>query len=207
MFAVMANVLTWNAIGDRLSEMGRGAKNQLAKKLGIDPSDLSRRLKRGGEPTASQLAIVQAFLDGEPAEAAGEPVSFRPATATVNVPVFGYAAMGGDDYVSLADDRILDVVTVPAGLVRAGSFIVGGVGESMYPRLRSGEQMMVDVDVPPIRYDDVLVELNDGTGLVKEYRGLKDGYVLLFQYNPEKEIKLPLTKVRKMHHAWPWRRR
>jgi len=204
MFALMADILTWRAIADRLEEKPRGAKNQLAKKLGLDPSDLARRLKRDTEPTASQLEVIQSFLAGE-AGASGE--SAMPARSGQRVRVFGYAALGGDDRVALASDQVLDEITVPAGIMRPGAFILRLVGESMHPRLRSGEQVVVEPDIPPVRNEDVLVELRDGTGIVKEYRGQKDGYVFLFQYNPEREIKLPLTQVSRMHAAWPWRRR
>ena len=211
MFAGMADILTWQEIGERLNDMGRGAKNQLAKKLGLDPSDLSRRLKRSGEPTASQAKLVNDFLEGrgEGDDDAGAATIACGASGR-RLPVFGYAALGGtegSDRIALASDQVLDHVEVPAGLVRGEAFLVRLVGESMYPRLRSGEQVMVERGVGPVRNDDVLVELTDGTGLVKEYRGQRDGYLFLFQYNPEQEVRIPLTQVRKLHAAWPWRRR
>lgn len=211
MFALMAkDILTWRVVGERLQERGRGAKNQLARRLNIDPSDLSRRLKRSGEPTASQAQVIEAFLDGE-ADAAQESMSFAlPAGSAPpprRLPVYGYAGLADEDRVALASDQVLDFVDVPAGLVRGEAFIVRLTGESMYPRLRSGEQVIVERGVPPVRYDDVLVELADGTGMVKEYRGQKDGYLFLWQHNPEREIRLPLTQVRRLHAAWPWRRR
>jgi phage repressor protein C with HTH and peptisase S24 domain len=207
MFAAMADILTWEAVAERLVPLGRGARNRLAKRLGMDPSDLSRRLKRGGELTAAHAREIEAYLEGAGAEP--EPTrSFAPTTApaTRRVPVFGYAAAGGEDRVALASNQILDYVDVPSGLIRGRAFIVRLVGESMYPRLRSGENVMVEEDVPPVRNYDVLVELTDGTGLVKEYRGQRDGYLFLFQYNPEQEVRIPITQVRKIHTAWPWRR-
>ena len=204
MFAVMTNIQTWQDVDDRLKNLRRGAKSRLARYLDLDPSDLSRRLKRKGEPTASQAKRIEAFLEADPAAEQAEPVQ----VANVqHVPVFGYAAAGGDDRVALASDQILDQVAVPNGLLRGDAFIVRLVGESMYPRLRSGEAVMVERNVPPVRNDDVLVELTDGSGLIKEYRGQRDGYLFLFQYNPEQEVRIPLTKVQSIHAAWPWRRR
>lgn len=201
----MANdILTWRTVGDRLSTMGRGAKNRLAKKLAMDPSDLSRRLQRGGEPTASQARMILDFLD---APSGGSDTGVEPVEDRRRLPVFGYAALGGEDRVALASDQVLDFAEVPAGIVRGEAFIVRLTGESMYPRLRSGESVLVERGVPPVRNDEVLVELTDGTGIVKEYRGQKDGYLFLFQYNPEGEVRLPLTQVRNIHAAWPWRRR
>lgn len=201
MFAVMADELTWKTVAERLEEKGRGAKNQLAKALGLDASDLSRRLKRSGEPTASQAKLIEAFLAGGQA---ADPE--RPRIPTRRLQVFGYAAAGGEDRVALASDMVLDEIEVPAGLIRSEGFVARLVGESMYPRLRSGENMIVETSVPPVREDAVLVQLRDGTGLVKEYRGQKDGHLLLWQYNPERELKIPLTSVERISYAWPWRR-
>lgn len=203
MFALMPNSLTWPAIGDRLAAKGRGAKNQLARTLDMDPSDLARRIKRGGEPTASQLAKIEEFLEGSAAPETSATVT----QLTRRIPVYGYAAAGGEDHVAMATNQVLDYVDLPANLARGDAFIVRSTGESMFPRYKSGEMALIEVDVPPVRNDDVLVELNDETGLLKEYRGQKDGYLLLWQYNPERELKIPLTKVRRMHAAMPWRRR
>ncbi|MFN4176449.1 helix-turn-helix transcriptional regulator [Phenylobacterium sp.] len=202
MFAAMTDILTWSEVARRLEGMGRGARSQLAKRLGLDPSDLSRRLKRAGEPTASQVRKIEEFLEGmAPAEIAALP------PGAIRLPVFGYAAAGGEDRVALASGQVLDHVEIPPGLVRGDAMIVRVVGESMYPRLRSGESVLAERGVPPVRYEDVLVEMADGTGLVKEYRGQRDGYLFLYQYNPEKEVRVPLTQVRALHAAWPWRRR
>lgn len=204
------DTLTWRVVGERLALKGRGAKNQLAKKLGIDASDLSRRFKRSGEPTASQVRLIEDFLEdrsGSGVAEEGAPFSHAPAGGTRRLPVFGYAGLSGPDRVALASDQILEYQDVPAGLVRGEAFIVRTTGESMYPRLRSGEPVVVEVNVPPVRFDDVLVEMSDGTGMVKEYRGQKDGVLFLWQYNPEGEVRVPQTQVRRLSAAWPWRRR
>ncbi|HEX5263261.1 MAG TPA: S24 family peptidase [Phenylobacterium sp.] len=199
----MADELTWKMVAQRLDAMGRGAKNKLAKKLEIDASDLSRRLKRNGEPTASQAKAIEAFLSGD---SSGAPATEPVRAATRRLPVFGYAAAGGEDYVALASDAMLDEIELPAGLVRGEAFVVRTRGESMYPRLRSAEPMVVETQIAPAREDAVLVQLKNGSGLVKEYRGQKDGYLFLWQYNPEKEIRIPLIEVANISFAWPWRR-
>ena len=227
MLAFMVDDWTWATVGDRLEGLPRGSKNKLAIELELDPSDMGRRIERSrrrktfapgkdssAEPTAAQARTIEAFFQRRGSQAADDmppPPAPTPRQAPVEasrrIPVYGYAAAGDEDRVAMASNQVLDYVDVPVGLVRGEAFIVRTVGESMYPRLRSGEPVLVERGVPPVRNDDVLVELADGTGLVKEYRGQRDGYLLLFQYNPERELKIPLTQVRKIHSASPWRRR
>ncbi len=69
----------------------------------------------------------------------------------------------------------------------------------MEPRLFSGETVVVALNVTPTRFGDCVVELKDGTGLVKQYRGRRDGYVFLYQYNPEREVRLREDEIRAIH--------
>lgn len=178
----------------RLRETGR-TQLGLARHLGISKDSVGRLVNgMRGMSVDEAEAIRTFFADDGPQE-----------PAWVRVPVFGYAGAGGEDRVALAGDQVLDYVELPAGLARSDAFAVRVVGESMYPRLFSGETVIAERGVPPVRNREVVVELTDGTGLVKEYRGMKDGQVFLWQYNPEKEVRIPITRVRRMHSAFRWR--
>ena len=69
-------------------------------------------------------------------------------------------------------------------------------GDTMEPRLYSGEIVIVARDVPPSRNSDCLIEFLDGTAIVKQYRGQRDGVIFLWQYNPEQEIRLTSTSIK-----------
>lgn len=175
----------------RLEETGR-TQAALARHMGKSKDSVSRLLNGARAMDVDELEDIKSFFGED-----------RPPEPThVRLPVFGYAAMGSDDRVALASDQILDYVELPVGLVRGQAFGVRTAGGSMYPRLFDGELVIAERGVPPVRNREVVVELTDDTGLVKEYRGQKDGFLFLWQYNPEQEIRIPLTKVRKMHFAY-----
>lgn len=178
----------------RLEETGR-TQAALARHLGKSKDSVSRLLNEARAMDVDELEAIKTFFGPE----TGAGPSF------VRVPVFGYAAAGGSDRVAMAGDHILDYVELPAGMARGEAFGVRIAGESMYPRLFSGETVIAERNVSPVRNREVVVELSDGTGMVKEYRGQKDGYLFLWQYNPEEEVRIPLTRVRAMHSAFRWR--
>lgn len=178
----------------RLEETGR-TQAALARHMGISKDSASRLVNGMRSMDLEELEAIKSFFgDDQPA-----------APVYVRLPVFGYGAAGGDDRVALASDHILDHVEIPAGLVRGEAFGVRVAGASMYPRLFDGETVIAERNVPPTRNREVVVELNDGTGLVKEYRGQKDGFLFLWQYSPEQEVRIPITSVRAMHSAFRWR--
>ena len=44
-----------------------------------------------------------------------------------------------------------------------------------------------------------VVEYRDGTGIIKQYRGQRDGKVYLYQYNPEREFPIEGAQVKAVH--------
>lgn len=164
----------------------------LARHLGKSKDSVSRLVKGDRALKADEAALLASFF--------GDDVTAPP--PLIRLPVFGYAAAGGDDRVMLASDQVLDEIELPAALFRGEAFAVQVAGGSMYLRLFDGERVIAERNVPPVRNREVVVELMDGTGLVKEYRGQKDGQIFLWQYNPEQELRIPLTKVCRMHFAW-----
>lgn len=155
---------------------------------------MSRLLKgpdaRGGRRmTAEEAEQIEAFFAG------GE--TREPAFQIIDV--FGYAEAGGEDRISLADGQVIDRIEIPAGLVRGEVIAIRVAGDSMEPRLFSGETVIVGRHLPPQRDRDCVVEFRDGTAVVKQYKGQRDGTVFLSQYNPEKEIRVEASKVKAIH--------
>ncbi len=175
-------------IRERLQQTGR-SQIALGRAIGKSKDSVSRLLKGERGIDVEEAAQIRAFFDGS---AALEP-------AFQQIPVFGFAAAGGEDRISLASDHILDRIEVPVGLVRGDVMAVRVAGDSMEPRLFSGETVIVGRGVKPSRFGDCIVEMKDGSALVKQYRGQRDGYHFLFQYNPEQELRLPSTQVRAVH--------
>lgn len=172
----------------RLEETGR-TQAALARHLGKSKDSVSRLMQGLRKIDADEALAIEKFFGGaEPA-----------APAFVQIPVYGYAAAGGADRVSVASDQVLDRIEVPAGLARGEVMAIRVAGDSMEPRLYSGELVIVGVGVPPSRNADCVVELRDGTAMVKQYRGQRDGQVFLWQYNPETEVRVPADQVRALH--------
>lgn len=178
----------------RLQETGR-TQAALAKHLGKSKDSVSRLVAGHRGMDVEELDAIKSFFEGD---AVAEPAYRR-------LPVFGYAGASGPDRVMLSSDHVLDYIEIPAGLVRGEAFGVRVGGGSMFPRLFDGETMIAERGVPPTRNKEVVVELSDDTGMVKEYRGQKDGVLFLWQYNPEQEVRVPLVQVRAMHSAFRWR--
>jgi phage repressor protein C with HTH and peptisase S24 domain len=175
-------------IRTRLRETGR-SQIALATYIGKSKDSVSRLLKGERQLDFEEAEKIKAFFD---VDAAPEP-------AFQQIPVFGYAAAGSNDRIALASDQVLDRIEVPVGLARGEVFAVRVAGDSMEPRLYSGELVIVARGVPPTRNGDCVVEMRDGSALVKVYRGQRDGQVFLYQHNPEQEVRVPADQVRGMH--------
>jgi len=188
--AIFANLALMKPpeIRRRLEETGR-TQSALARHLGKSKDSVSRMLQGMRRIDADEAAEIERFFG----------VSEASAPTYVQIPVYGYAAAGGDDRISIASDHVLERIEVPYGLSRGEVMAVRVAGDSMEPRLYSGELVIVGVGVPPSRNADCVVELRDGSAVVKQYRGQRDGHVFLWQYNPEQELKLPADKVRAIH--------
>ena len=172
----------------RLAETGRTSA-ALARHLGKSKDSVSRLLNEARAMDVEEhQRIVEFFGDDEPK-----------APEFVQIPVFGYAAAGGGDRVAIASDRELDRIEIPAALAKGQTIGIRVAGDSMEPRLFSGELVIVELGVPPMRNRDCVVEMKDGTALVKEYRGMRDGVAFLYQYNPAEEVRLDVIQVKAIH--------
>lgn len=174
------------------ARLERSGKKQtaLARHLNRSVHAVNRLVNSSRELLPSEVAEIEAFF-GEGAPPPPPPV--------VRVPVYGYAAASDGDRVALGSEQVLDYIELPNGLAKGDVIAIRVAGDSMEPRLFSGETVIVSLNVAPSRYGDCVVELRDGTGLVKQYRGSRDGYIFLHQYNPDREIRLRADEVRAIH--------
>lgn len=182
----------------RLDAVGRKDAD-LARRINKTPTALSRIM------TGQRKDLRQSEIDGiEQAIAEFEGKSERPPGL---IPLLGYAAAGGDDHIVWNVDQPLDWVEAPP--IRAGSatevVAVRVHGDSMEPRLFSGETIYIGLNLAPARNGDAVIEFKDGSALVKSYAGRRDDRLYAQQYNPSKLLDWPATKVRGVH-AVLWRR-
>lgn len=189
-------LLTWDDVRRHLDDRPRGAAYKLAQRMGMNSSYLYRKLKSEGPLTAEQARQVRGFLSEAEPDATPVPASNRR-----RLPVYGYAAAGGDETIALNDGQVIDWLELPMGLELGPGdyFVVRAIGSSMEPRIFPGENLVVRRAYPPAKGKDVVVEFSDGTGLVKTYQGQRDGHVFLEQYNPAKTVNADATKVRALH--------
>lgn len=177
----------------RLEKSGR-RQSDLARHLNIGKDSMSRLLKGPDDPRGRRMSVEEAasiqsfFASDEPQEPAFQVID-----------VYGYAQAGGTDRISLADGQVIDRIEIPAGLVRGDVIAIRVAGDSMEPRLFSGETVIVGLNVPPQRDRDCVVEFRDGSAIVKQYKGQRDGQVFLHQYNPDEEVRVDAAKVKSIH--------
>lgn len=129
--------------------------------------------------------------------------SDRPAEAGASpdlAPLFGYA-QGLADRLAVAPGQELRLVPrhpAQLGYKRAG--VVEIAGEAMFPRWKPRELAYFVFDMTPARGDDVLIELTDGTGLVREYVSRQPDAVTVRRYSPCEELEhIPADQVRALH--------
>lgn len=175
-------------IKTRLERDGR-SQSALARHLDKTVHAVGRLLKNPRELTPSEVAQIEDFFG--PSVPTG-PVIER-------IPVYGYVAAGGVERIAMSSEHVLDYLEVPAGLTRGRPVALRVAGDSMEPRLFSGETVIVGIGVAPARYGDCVVEYRDGTGIIKQYRGQRDGKVYLYQYNPEREFPIEGAQVKAVH--------
>lgn len=175
-------------IRERLRRTGR-SQAALGRHIGASKDSMSRLMTGQRRLQAAELPLIEEFFAGDRDKG--------PAYETLDV--YGYAQAGGEDRIGLASDQVIDRIEVPAGMVRGPAIGIRVAGDSMEPRLYSGETVIVALNVAPARDRDCVVEFRDGTGIVKQYRGQREGQVFLWQYNPEQEIRVDASKVKAIH--------
>lgn len=173
----------------RLKQTGR-TQIALARSIGKSKDSVSRLLKGERGLDVEEAQQIRAFF-GDVDQNAGQNAE--------QVPVFGLPMPGGDDRFSLQADQIMDRIELPGGMTRGETIAVRLPGDDMAPRLFSGEIVIVAKGVPPARNGDCLVELKDGSGLIKQYVGQREGQVFLRQFNPDEEVRIPAIQVRALH--------
>jgi SOS-response transcriptional repressor LexA len=159
-----------------------------------------------GVPAADVLAL--AGLDTEPPRAAtppSPPAGFLPRPLEIpaipvrDLPVMG-AVKGGAEGFYFNEGEAKEYIVRPPSLAGvSNAFALYVDGESMEPRYYAGETLYVNPNRPLTRNCFVAVELADGQCLIKQFVRRSDDHLVLAQFNPAKEIRLPITKVKRIY--------
>ncbi len=124
-----------------------------------------------------------------------------PLPASKDLPIYGMAeANSSKEFASftLGQSPIAMAERPPQLAGVNGAFAVYIVGDSMYPRYKSGETVYINPHLAYRAGDDVLIELRDKSIMVKELvREDKDHWVFQ-QFNPRKEMKIKKADIAKI---------
>jgi len=175
------------------------------------PLDLARSLADifavRGVPSADVMALAgletPAPAPSAESAAARGPFLPRPIEAPVmpprDLPVMG-AVKGGAEGFYFNEGEAKEIVVRPPGLAGvSNAFALYVDGESMEPRYYAGEMLYVNPNRPVTRGCFVAVEMTDGQGLIKQFVRRNDEHLVLVQFNPPKEIRLPIDRVKRIY--------
>ena len=179
------------------------------------PLELARQLSdlfaQRGVPPADVLAL--AGVEAPPRESAPESAAAPPASRGLfqarpldqsslpsrDLPVMGAVKGGAEGFYFNEGEAKEFVVRPPALGGVSNAFALYVDGESMEPRYYAGEMLYVNPNRPITRGCFVAVEMGDGQGLIKQFVRRNDDHLVLAQFNPTKEIRLPIAQVKRIY--------
>lgn len=190
----LAKGLTLQALGDVFGINRASVSEWESGKSKPEPDKLPA-LARVLGTTIDELMSREPLQDRASAESSPIPSSFR------RVPVVGTAQLGDEGYWTElghpvgAGDGYLDVPSNDGN-----AYAVRVVGDSMYPRIRSGEYVVCEPNHAYGPGDEVLVVTTDGRSMVKEFLYLRDGQLVLHSVNDgHGRLTIPHEQVEKIH--------
>lgn len=163
------------------------------------PEDVRRKL-------AQILGIDEGTLmDDDQIKALGKPpgqpirrTENQQHTETRDLPIMGRARAATDDALTFEGGKV-GTTERPSYLVGVeDAFAIYIMGDSMVPRYKSGEIGYVNPHKPPMAGDDVLIEFEDGTGVVKELVRITRSKVVAKQHNPKREITYEINNIKRV---------
>jgi phage repressor protein C with HTH and peptisase S24 domain len=157
-----------------------------------------------GIPLPSSLGGSSGAPSGAATAAAGAPAAAHsgppiPPPGARDLPVMGHARGGQEGYF-FENGVVQSYLERPWFLLgQATAYAVYINDGSMEPALRHGQLAYVSPAVPPAPGDDVVVQLNDGQGLIKRLVRRTEKHLVLEQFNPAKRLDIPAGTVRSVH--------
>ncbi len=145
-------------------------------------------------------------LAGMPREAGGEPpgagigsAQRPPSPPSRDLPVMG-TVKGGEEGFYFNEGEAKEYIVRPPALTGvSNAFALYVHGESMEPRYFAGEILYVNPNRPLSKGCFVAVEMTNERGLIKQFLHRSDDLLVLAQFNPPKEIRLPMAEVKRIY--------
>ena len=123
----------------------------------------------------------------------------QPSLTSRDLPVMGAVKGGAEGFYFNEGEAKEFVVRPPALGGVSNAFALYVDGESMEPRYYAGEMLYVNPNRPVTRGCFVAVEMDDGQGLIKQFVRRNDNHLVLAQFNPPKELRLPVAQVKRIY--------
>lgn len=188
-----------------------GKASELARRIEREPSYVSRMLYPEGKSGKKRIAddmmelIEKSFnlprgwmdmlTDGK--AGATDHLEFAGNVRAGFVPVIGEAVLGVDGSVDMIEFRS-GWLSIYSGDNDAYGLKVKG--DSMWPRIQSGEYVVIEPNTPVHPGDEVFVRTKDGHNMIKIMNKTRDGDYQFSSINSDhRPITLPVEEVDKMH--------
>lgn len=188
-----------------------GKAAELARRIEREPSYISRMLYPEGKAGRKRIAddmmeiienafnLPRGWMDSITSEmpSANEELEFAGSIRAGYVPVIGEAVLGVDGSVDMIEFR--------AGWLRiySGDKDAYGLkvkGDSMWPRIQSGEYVVIEPNTAVHAGDEVFVRTKDGHNMIKIMNRTRDGDYQFSSVNSDhRPITLSADDVVKMH--------
>ncbi|TBU76401.1 XRE family transcriptional regulator [Phytopseudomonas daroniae] len=161
------------------------------------------------EPSLADLLLLAPALGVSIAELVGSEALPVPVADTLDVgharggavPVVGHAQLGTHGYFEEIDfpvghgDGYLRIYSDDPN-----AYGLRVSGDSMHPRIKNGEYVLIEPNKPFHAGDEVMVRTQDGQAMIKEYIYLRDGMYRFDSVNQNHPpIHIPQDKVSKIH--------
>ena len=166
----------------------RAGKGSLIKLARVLDASLDWLIDGEGPMLMSEWIEVQARLVDDPhQDLIRSTTNVEPANdlkQSKGVPVVGEVKGGSDGFI--------DELQYPTGhgdgfvtypTTDANAYALRVRGDSMHPRYRAGEYIVIEPSIEPQTGDDVVVSMTDGRKMLKELNWMRDGEVQLLSVN------------------------
>jgi len=154
---------------------------------GVNPAEVMELAGVGLDRSLPGSGVIIRGGDG------GQPTPQR------DLPIMG-TVRGGSTGFYFNDGDPKEFVERPASLAGStNAFALYVDGDSMEPRYFAGEVLFVNPNRPLTKNCFVAVELTDGRGLIKQFLRRNDDQVVLHQFNPAKDIKVPAKDIKNIY--------
>lgn len=170
----------------------------LAPALGVSVAELISGTN--SQQLVPALANLDPLLTWAPKKSGGVVRPIGPTKEGV-VPVVGTAKLGMDGYFEALDfpvghgDGYLHIYSDDPN-----AYGLRVIGDSMHPRIKSGEYVLIEPNKIYITGDEVMVQTHDGRSMIKEFIYLRDGVYRFDSVNQDHSpLHLNQNEVSKVH--------